>query len=148
MLWMVRRFWCFGSGCSLPFSQPLLVGSNELRHDPEGYRLSTLYLEEAARHVGLHPITLAQRAKAGKIPGASKPGKRWIFPVAGLDAYLNAHSTCPFTGEEASGGLNYPRTRDELESLLGLPTRSRRRNTTRNARANSGARQSSERHRR
>lgn len=104
----------------------------------------TLYLEEAARHVGLHPITLAQRAKAGKIPGASKPGKRWVFPVAGLDAYLNAHSTCPFTGEEGSGGSSSPTTVKELESLLGLPTRKRLRNTTRKGRGSYGDRQSSE----
>ena len=104
--------------------------------------MSTLYLEEAARHVGLHPITLAQRAKAGKIPGASKPGKRWIFPIAGLDAYLNAHSTCPFTGEEGSGGSSYPRNQAELESLLGLPTRKRHRNTTKSAGGRSGVRQS------
>src|SRR4051812_17231129 len=94
---------------------------------------STLLLEEAAKHLGLHPVTLLQRAKAGKIPGASKPGRRWVFPIAGLDAYLNLHSTCPYTGEEASGGLNSPRTQEELESLLGLPTRRRRRNTTKSA---------------
>lgn len=99
-------------------------------------------LEEAAKRVGLHPVTLAQRARAGKIPGASKPGKRWVFPIAGLDAYLNQHSTCPFTGEAESGGSSYPRTAGELESLLGLPTRKRRRSTTRRERANYGDRQS------
>ena len=102
----------------------------------------TLLLEAAAKHLGLHPVTLAGLARAGKIPGASKPGKRWVFPIAGLDAYLNAYSTCPFTGEEGSGGLNYPRTADELESLLGLPTKRRRRNTTRRERVSYGGRQS------
>ena len=104
--------------------------------------MSTLTLEAAAKHVGLHPVTLAERARAGKIPGASKPGKRWVFPIAGLDAYLNAHSTCPFTGEGESGGSSYPRTAEELESLLELPTRRRRRSTTRSERVRYGGRQS------
>lgn len=107
----------------------------------------TLLLEDAAKRVGLHPVTLAQRAKAGKIPGASKPGKRWVFLTAGLDAYLKAHSPCPYTGEEASGGSSSPRTAEELESLLGLPTKRRHRNTTRNARVRYGDRQSSEKSR-
>lgn len=102
----------------------------------------TLFIDEAAKHVGLHPVTLAERARAGKIPGASKPGKRWVFPKAGLDAYLNSKSTCPYTGEEASGGSSYPRTAGELESLLELPTRRRRRSTTRSEKARYGVRQS------
>jgi hypothetical protein len=103
--------------------------------------MTTLTLEDAAKHVGLHPVTLAERARAGKIPGASKPGKRWVFPLAGLDAYLNAHSTCPFTDEAGSGGLNSPQTAEDLENLLGLPTRRRRRNTTRSEKARYGVRQ-------
>jgi excisionase family DNA binding protein len=102
----------------------------------------TLFIDEAAKRVGLHPVTLAERARAGKIPGASKPGKRWVFPKAGLDAYLNSKSTCPYTGEEASGGSSYPRTAGELESLLELPTKSRRRNTMRNERVRYGEKQS------
>jgi hypothetical protein len=104
--------------------------------------MTTLTLEDAAKHVGLHPVTLAERARAGKIPGASKPGKRWVFPLAGLDAYLNQHSTCPFTDEAGSGGSSSPQTAEQLESLLGLPTRKRRRNTTRSERASYGGRQS------
>jgi hypothetical protein len=102
----------------------------------------TLDLQQAADFLKLHPVTLAERARAGKIPGAAKPGKRWVFPEEGLRAYLNARSTCPFTGEEVSGGSNSPRTAAELENLLGLPTRKRRRSTTRSARASYGVRQS------
>lgn len=97
-----------------------------------------LNLDDAAKFVGLHPITLAIRAKAGKIPGASKPGKRWIFPPEGLRAYRNSLSPCPFTGEEQSGGSNSPQTQADLENLLGLPTSGKRRNTTKSARVRYG----------
>ena len=100
----------------------------------------TLGLEEAAKVVRLHPVTLAERARAGKIPGASKPGKAWAFQVAGLLAYLNSLAPCPYTGEAVSGGSSYPRNAAELESLLGLPTRNRRGSTTRNAKVRYGVR--------
>ena len=106
--------------------------------------MDTLGLQDAAKMVRLHPVTLAERARAGKIPGAAKPGKEWVFPVEGLRAYLNSLSTCPYTGEAVSGGLSSPRTASELESLLGLPTRRRRRNSTRSEKARYGGRQSSE----
>lgn len=93
--------------------------------------MTTRKLKAAAEYVGLHPETLLERARAGKIPGASKPGKCWVFQEAGLVAYLNQHSPCPYTVEENGGGSTYPRTRAELESLLGLPTGRKRRNTTR-----------------
>lgn len=88
--------------------------------------------------MGLHEMTLADRARAGKIPGASKPGKRWVFLVAGLDAYLNSLSPCPFTGAVSGGGSTSPRTQAELESLLGLPTGRKRSSSTRNVRARYG----------
>lgn len=103
--------------------------------------MSTFGLQDAAKFLRLHPVTLAERARAGKIPGAAKPGKEWVFPVEGLRAYLNSLSTCPFTGEDVSGGSSYPRTAEDLENLLGLPTRRRRRSTTRSARASYGDRQ-------
>lgn len=100
--------------------------------------MSTLFLPEAARYVGLHQITLAERARAGKIPGAAKPGKRWIFRREGLDAYLNQHSPCPYSGEESGGGSTYPRTQAELESLLKLPAGRKRRSSTKSGRARYG----------
>jgi len=103
----------------------------------------TLDLQQAADFLKMHPVTLAERARAGKIPGAAKPGKRWAFPMEGLRAYLNAKSTCPFTDEAGLGGSNSPRTAEELENLLGLPTRRRHRNTTRSAKVKYGGRQSS-----
>jgi hypothetical protein len=47
----------------------------------------TLYLDKAADFVGLHEQTLLARARRGIIPGASKPGKRWVFLVEGLREY-------------------------------------------------------------
>jgi excisionase family DNA binding protein len=107
--------------------------------------MTTLYLPEAARYVGLHEMTLMERARAGKIPGAAKPGKRWIFRREGLDAYLNQHSPCPFTGEDSGGGSTSPRTQAELESLLGLPTGKKRRNTTQSGSRRYGGATSSDR---
>ena len=104
--------------------------------------METLGLQEAAKMVRLHPVTLAERARAGKIPGAAKPGKEWVFPLEGLRAYLNSLSTCPYTGEAVSGGSSSPTKVEQLESLLGLPTKRRRRNTTRSERASYGDRQS------
>ena len=100
----------------------------------------TLGLQDAAEFVRLHPVTLAERARAGKIPGAAKPGKEWVFPLEGLRAYLNANSPCPFTGEAGSGGSSYPRNAEELGALLALPTRSKRRNTTNESKVRYGGR--------
>src|SRR5690242_4751570 len=100
----------------------------------------TLKLQAAADVLGMHPQTVQERARAGKIPGASKPGRRWVFQEAGLLAYLNQHSPCPFTGEVESGGSSSPRTAGELESLLGLPTRSKRRHSTKRGAGRYGGR--------
>ena len=97
-------------------------------------------LETAAGWLNMHPRTLIERARAGKIPGAAKPGKRWVFPEAGLQAYLNSLAPCPFTAEAQLGGSSSPRTAKELENLLGLPTRRRQRSTTRNEGENYGGR--------
>ena len=97
----------------------------------------------AAAFLGLHEQTLLERARAGKVPLASKPGKCWIFPEEGLVAYRNLHSPCPYTAADASGGSSSQQPPVDLESLLGLPTRGRRRSITRNARRNSGGRNAS-----
>lgn len=99
-----------------------------------------LKLESAAQFLGLHPVTLAERARAGKIPLASKPGKAWIFPPEGLRAYRDAHSPCPSIAGAESGGSKSPRSQADLESLLGLPTGRRRRNITKSERARYGGR--------
>ena len=46
-------------------------------------------LKEAAEFLGLHPVTLQQRAKSGVIPGA-KIGRSWRFLTVDLVAYLRA----------------------------------------------------------
>jgi hypothetical protein len=103
-----------------------------------GASLNTLGLKEAAEFVRLHPVTLSEWARQGKIPGASKPGKEWVFIELGLVAYLNSKSPCPFTGEAASGGSSFPRNKEELENLLGLPTKRPRRNSTKRGKARYG----------
>ena len=97
-----------------------------------------LKLEEAARFLGLHEQTLQERARAGKIPLAAKPGKCWIFPMEGLVAYRNQHSPCPYIESEKSGTSTFPRSGEELDALLGLPTRKRRRSTTTRSNGNYG----------
>jgi excisionase family DNA binding protein len=77
----------------------------------------TLFLEEAAKYLGLHPATLQERAKRGKIPGASKPGKRWVFRQSGLDAYLDQHSPCRSTALETYGISTSNRHEDGLEGI-------------------------------
>ena len=90
----------------------------------------TLDLLKAADFLKMHPMTVRERARAGKIPGASKPGKKWVFLEEGLRAYLNEHSPCPYIASEKSGTSTFPRNGDELDVLLGLPTRRQRRSTT------------------
>jgi len=51
--------------------------------------MNTFDLQQAAAFLGLHPVTLQQRAKAGLIPGA-KIGKEWRFLDVDLVAYLRA----------------------------------------------------------
>ena len=102
--------------------------------------LKSYRIKEAAEYLGLHPVTLAERARAGKIPGAAKIGKGWTFDEVGLVAYRNSLSPCPYTAEEGSGGSSYPRNQAQLESLLGLPTRKRRGSTTRSEKARFGDR--------
>ncbi len=89
-----------------------------------------LHLKAAAKRVGLHPQTLRERAKAGEIPLASKPGKSWIFEIEGLDAYKRRFSPCPYIESEKSGTSTSPMTREEFAARLGLPIKRQRRTTT------------------
>lgn len=95
----------------------------------EGERVN-LTVKEAAKWLRVHEQTLIERARAGKIPGAAKPGKCWVFPEAGLQAYLNSLSPCPYTGSEESGISTSLHPRDAYARLLGLPTRNKRRSIT------------------
>ena len=105
----------------------------------------TLKLKAAAEYVGLHEQTLIERARAGKIPGASKPGKCWIFRVAGLDAYLNQHSPCPYIESVTPGTLTSRAAEVALDEVLKLPTRRKPRSSTTPSRTSSGSRTNSER---
>jgi hypothetical protein len=103
------------------------IGVRWSSHDAD---IVTLDLRQAADFLKMHWQTLQERARAGKIPGASKPGKRWVFQEAGLIDYLNQHSPCPYIASEKSGTSTSPRNGAEFDALLGLPTRKRHRNTT------------------
>lgn len=105
--------------------------------------MSTFKLAAAAEYVGLHEQTLLERARAGKIPGASKPGKCWVFQEAGLVAYLNQHSPCPYTASEMSGTSISRVAEVALDEVLKLPTRRKPRSSTTNSRNSSGSRISS-----
>lgn len=89
-----------------------------------------LTLNAAAAHVGLHPQTLRERAKAGQIPLASKPGKSWIFEIEGLDAYKRRFSPCPYIESETPTTSTFKRQKGDLGALLEQQIRSKRRNTT------------------
>jgi excisionase family DNA binding protein len=83
-------------------------------------------LPEAARYVGLHEQTLLARARAGKIPGAAKPGKRWVFLREGLRDYLISLS--PYRGPLMKPStLTSPTTKEGYDAMLGLPPRRKRR---------------------
>ena len=47
-------------------------------------------VEEAARHACCSEYTICEQARAGRIPGATKPGKRWRFTREGLDRWISS----------------------------------------------------------
>lgn len=104
-------------------------------------------LKQAAEFIGLHEKTLQERARAGKIPGAYKPGRAWMFPEEGLLAYRNSLAPCPYIASEPSGTSTSRVNEVALDALLKLPTRRRPRSSTTASSRNSGSRTSSERSR-
>ena len=108
----------------------------------------TLRIKDAAAYVGLHPKTLQERAKAGLIPEACKPGKRWVFTQSGLEAYLASlapHKPCHSTsaGTPGTSTSRSPAPLD-FEALLARTIGPRRRSGTTASESSSGARPSSE----
>lgn len=102
------------------------------------HQVQTLNLEQAARLLNMHPVTVGERARAGIIP-AAKPGKRWVFVEADLVAYLRRlypcnrqalqgdgkdERLCHSTSARAhrTGGFASPTTDAEYKKALGLPT--------------------------
>jgi hypothetical protein len=94
----------------------------------------------------LHPTTLAAKARVGEIPGA-KLGKCWVFLEVDLVAHVRSHypsralqgdsmeiTACHFTNAKTHprGGSKSLTTEKAYRKALGLPTASKRRNTTTN----------------
>lgn len=100
----------------------------------------TLGLHEAATFCRLHFQTLRSRAKGGKIPGASKPGKEWVFLRAGLVKYLEDLSPCRSTKLGPSITSICRPTAEGFDALLELPTKRKPRSTTKNSGASYGDR--------
>ena len=90
----------------------------------------TMGLKAAAGFIRIHPQTLMERARAGIIPGAAKPGKEWVFLKVGLVAYLGSLSPCQSTKSVISGTSTYRQSQAGLDALLGLPTKGKRKPTT------------------
>ena len=92
---------------------------------------TSMDIDEAAAFLGLHPLTLGERARAGIIPGA-KIGKEWRFFDVDLLEYARrqynkgepCHSTNAPTAQ--NGGPVYNTAGDELDALLATPTSQRR----------------------
>lgn len=55
--------------------------------------MKTLNLQQAAKFLNMHPVTVQERALSGIIPGA-KPGKCWTFLEDDLAAYLRSLYPC------------------------------------------------------
>lgn len=108
--------------------------------------IKTLALEEAAAFLHLHPVTVAERAKLGIIPGA-KLGKRWVFIEEDLVGYLRSfyapspralqgdqheETVCHFTNARThrSGGSRYATDMDAYSKALGLPINGKPGSTT------------------
>jgi len=106
--------------------------------------MSTLDLQRAAALLLIHPITLAEKARIGDVPGA-KIGKRWVFVEADLLEYIRANygrralqgdsmenTTCHSTNVRTHlvGGSNSVSTDAAYKRALGLAIRPRLRSTT------------------
>jgi excisionase family DNA binding protein len=107
--------------------------------------MRTLTLQEAARLLHIHPITLLRKAQSGEVP-AAKPGKCWVFIDIDLVDYLRSNyrrqASKDSVRKEAnewlsidlksrrSGGLTSPSADDEYAKALGLKTGEKLRNTT------------------
>ena len=65
-----------------------------------------LTAKEAARHLRVHPVTLARWAREGKVPAHPLSGfarRCWRFRLSELDAMLAASSAGPTDGRQHEG---------------------------------------------
>ena len=99
--------------------------------------METLDLEQAARFLHLHPVTLQRKAKRGEVP-AAKLGRRWVFLEIDLVACLRAQyplrvmqgahkevNICRSTNAKIlpSGGSSCTTAEKSYREALGLPKR-------------------------
>jgi hypothetical protein len=101
--------------------------------------METIDLPGAASFLKMHPEEVRRRARLGQLPGA-KAGKRWVFIVEDLAAYLRSLyaaprqalrvtlrkevSDCHSINAEVRGGFDSPlQAASELDALLGLTTK-------------------------
>jgi hypothetical protein len=98
--------------------------------------MKTLDLHAAAELLGLHPVTLRNKARLGEIPGA-KIGKSWVFVDVDLIEHIRAQyplrvmqgdrqeqSICHSTNAKTrpSGGSKSTTTDKSYREALGLTT--------------------------
>jgi excisionase family DNA binding protein len=106
--------------------------------------MSTLTLQEAARLLKIHSVTLQEKARSGEIPGA-KIGRGWVFVEIDLLEYIRSqYRRRALQGEQAevslchsssatthrTGGSDSSTTDDAYSTELGLPTRRKPRSIT------------------
>ena len=96
--------------------------------------METLDLEQAAKFLHLHPVTLQRMAKRGEIP-AAKFGRRWVFLEIDLVACVRAQyasrvmqgehkeKLCRSTNAKIlpSGGSSCTTAEESYREALGLP---------------------------
>jgi hypothetical protein len=98
--------------------------------------MKTLGLHAAAELLGVHPVTLREKARLGEIPGA-KIGKSWVFVDVDLIDHIRAQyplrvmqgdrqeqSICHSTNAKTrpSGGSKSATTDRQYKEALGLTT--------------------------
>ena len=106
--------------------------------------MSTLTLQEAARMLKIHPVTLQEKARSGEIPGA-KIGRSWVFVEIDLLEHIRSqYRRRALQGEQTEVPLCHssserltvlvgrvpPTMDDEYSTALGLPIRPRPRSIT------------------
>ena len=105
--------------------------------------MHTLNLQQAAEFLKIHPVTLGDKARAGKIPGA-KIGKCWVFVDIDLIEHIRAQYQwralqgtekeflCHSTNAKIrpTGGLKSPSVDEQYNAVLSLATKSKLRSTT------------------
>ncbi|MGR9044895.1 MAG: helix-turn-helix domain-containing protein [Gammaproteobacteria bacterium] len=103
--------------------------------------MNTLTLQQAAELLKLHPQTILQKARAGKLP-AAKLGKCWVFIEQDLIEWIRSQYTlprqdvgqggtiCSLKDQTANtGGIALPlQTAQQYANLLKLTTSVKHRN--------------------